>query len=305
MKNKHLVLIFLLLAVAVYLSRKQFNKRESSFETALIVVDTARLDRVLIQAPDEQEFSLTKAQHGWILSDGVRSVPADPIAVSKLLSTISRLESRHMATKNKDLWPLYGVSEQTATRIQFFNDKGKSGDFLLGKDDFDPTTQSVISFIRPFGELAVYVVDGSATMLIGKSFDSYRNLTLCKMTRAMVVDEFKWQLPDTAFVFFKDSSGWKVGENTPLDSMEIEDYLNTFRNISAETFADDFDETSTEESFHSRLTLKGRQIRDSIVISCYRSPEKEGHFIFNSSQNPRAFFWSDSTGIFNKYFISF
>jgi hypothetical protein len=306
MKNKHLVIIFVLLVVAVYFSRKQFSQRERSFETTLIQADSNRLERVVFQLPNEEEFSLTRATQGWILSDGIRSVPANPEAVSKLLAAVSQLDSRHIAAKNKELWPVYGVSEKLGTRIQFFDDKGKIGDLTFGRDDFDPATQSVISFVRPFGELAVYVVDGSAAMLIGKSFDSYRNLVLAKMTRSMVVEQFSWQLPDTTFTFTKsDSTGWVLDGTAPLDSMEIEDYLNVFRNISADAFADDFDETTSSDNFHSRLVLKGQNISNPIVITCYTRPEKPGYFIFHSNQNPRAYFLSDSSGIFKKYAISF
>ena len=49
----------------------------------------------------------------------------------------------------------------------------------------------------------------------------------------------------------------------------MEDYLNTFRNITAEDFADDFDDLEAEDKLHKKLIIKGKNMPGSFEITCF------------------------------------
>ncbi len=299
MKNKHLVLIFLMLIVAAYFSRKQFGKRERSFETVLVQVDTSSLNTVAFSAPGEEEFSLTKTDGGWVLSDGRRSAGAEPGPVSRLLQALERIETRQIATKNKELWPVYGVDGEQGFRVRLYKGSKPTHDFFVGREDFEPNTQSIISYIRMAGENTVFVVDGFLTMHIGRTFDNYRNRVLLRMTKDMEVTEFSLEMPDTSFAFRRTPNGWILGGQV-LDSMQVEDYLNVLRNISGEAYADDFDELQSDRFPRHTLTIRGKNIPEPFVVTCYEDTLHKPPFVFRSSQNPRAFFYSDSAGLFRQ-----
>lgn len=299
MKNKHLVLIFLLLVVAVFLSRREYGKRERSFQAVLMEVDTASLSLVIFNSADGKEFSLGREAGKWILTDGERSAVADAEPVQNMLLALARIETRYIAAKNKELWPVYGVEGKQALRIRLYKGGRLLEDLLLGREDFEPETQSIVSFLRINGENAIYAVDGFQMMRIGRTFDSYRNTLLLRMKREMEVTDFTWETPDTAFAFTRTPEGWMLGAEA-RDSMEVEDYLNFFRNFSGEQFADDFDELRAEEYFHARLSMRGKNIPEPLVITCYQDTLRTLPFILQSSQNPRAFFASDSTGIYGR-----
>jgi hypothetical protein len=301
MKNKHLVLIFLLLVAAVILSRKQFGKRERSFEAVLIETDTSALSAIVFTPPDGDEFSLTKEANGWIISDGVRSAAASPEPISKLLNALQLIESRQIASKNRDQWPEYGLSEQQAFRVRLYRGGKVIHDFMLGDEGFDPQTQSIFTYLRMTGENTVFVTDGAQMVNIGRDFDSYRHRVLLRMKRDMEVTEFQWANPDTAFAFVRTPAGWVHGDSL-LDSMAVENYLNVMRNISGEQFADDFDEMQAEQYLHKTLTMSGKNIPEPFVIQCFHDSLRRPPFLIRSSQNPRAFFKSDSTDLYRKVF---
>lgn len=301
MKNKHLVIIFAMLLVAVYFSRKQFGKRERSFESVLIEADTAAISSVVIQAPGEAEFSLIKESGKWILTDGRRNVSAEPEPVRQLLAALMKVETQQVVAKDKDLWSVYGVDDAHATRVRLYERGLLTEDFLLGNEDLDAASQSTIAFLRISDEKPVFVVDGFQMSHIGKTFDSYRNRLLLRMKREMEMTGFRWESPDTTLVFERGPNGWTLG-GAVLDSMAVEGYLNAFRNISADDFADDFDDVEAEEKLHKRLIIKGRNMPGRFEITCYADAARKQPFVLVSSQNPKTFFSSDSTGLYGQIF---
>lgn len=301
MKNKHLVIIFIMLLVAVYFSRKQFGKRERSFESVLIEADTASISSVVFQTPGETEFSLIKESGKWILTDGRRNVAAEPEPVRQLLAALMKVETQQVVAKDKSLWSVYGVDEAHATRVRLYEKGRLTEDFLLGNEDLDAASQSTIAFMRISDENAVFVVDGFQMSHVGKTFNSYRNRLLLRMKREMEMTGFRWESPDTTLVFERSTNGWTLGA-TVLDSMTVEDYLNTFRNISAEDFADDFDDVEAEDKLHKKLVIKGKNMPGSFEITCYADAARKPPYVLVSSQNPKTFFSSDSMGLYGKIF---
>ncbi len=301
MKNKHLVIIFIMLLVAVYFSRKQFGKRERSFESVLIEADTAAISSIVIQTPGESEFSLMKESGKWILTDGRRNISAETEPVRQLLAAMTKVETRQVIAKDKSLWSVYGVDEAHATRVRLYENSRLTEDFLLGAEDLDAASQSTIAFLRISGENTVYVVDGFQMSHVGKNFNSYRNRLLLRMKREMEMTGFHWESPDTTLVFERGANGWTLG-GTVLDSMAVEDYLNTFRNITAEDFADDFDDLEAEDKLHKKLIIKGKNMPESFEITCFADAARRPPYVLVSSQNPRTFFSSDSTGLYGKIF---
>lgn len=301
MKNKHLVLIFVLLVIAVVLSRQQLGKRERSFEAALVEIDSSVISRIVIQSPGAIEFSISREGSTWILSDGIQSHTADPEPVQKLLQAVQKIESRQIIAKDQELWTLYGLDEAQATRIRLFSGRNQKHDFLIGGVNFDPNTQSVVAFLRLAQEKTVFATDGYQLMSIGKTYDSFRNRTMLKMKREMEITSFSWELPDTTLEFRKLPDGWKLF-NEVLDSMEVENYLNVFRNTSAEYFADGFDEINAEQFPMRILRLEGKNIPDEMVLTCYQDTSRLPTFVLNTSQNPQAYFQADSMRVFGEIF---
>lgn len=70
-------------------------------------------------------------------------------------------------------------------------------------------------------------------------------------------------------------------------------------------FVDDFDELSTDRYFNQRLRIYLPNGQDSLLLSCFRDSTRRQPFILHSSHNPRSYFASDSTGLYQSIFEDF
>ena len=118
----------------------------------------------------------------------------------------------------------------------------------------------------------------------------------------MSVTEFSYETPDTTLNFSLNNNIWTLNGTLPLDSTKIAGYLNTLRNIAGSEFADDFDELQSSNFAHKKLTIKGDNILEPFVVSCFRDTTREKEYIVHSNFNKESFFASDSAGVFQRLF---
>jgi hypothetical protein len=303
MSNKLLLLVFLLLLGAWGLSEWVFTKKESSFKTELIQLDTARVDQIIIQPRGgAEELTLSKSEGGWIVTQGDLHVKAKPGSVEQLLGPLLLVKTKRIAAKQSDKWATYEVEEGQGARLQLFDGKDRLEDFIIGKFDFNPQTRAAISFLRLSGENEVYAVDGMPFITMPQTFDGFRNKSLIRMERAMEVTDFTMTLPDTIFHFSKSTGDWLVNNDQLLDSMKVENYLNILRNIDGDRFANDFEDAKVDFMPTYQLKIEGQQIEIPFEVTCYADTTRQEPFVFRSNRNTESYFSSDSTGLFATFF---
>lgn len=303
--NKTLLIVFVALLILYGLNRLISGRGDSNFNSELIKIDTAAVStiHVLIKQPEEADITLKREGANWIVSNGQLSVKAQQTAVDELLAAISLVKTNQIAATSAGSWTEYGVDEEHGTLVEVFSDDKKLESFVVGRLSFNPQTQSALSYLRIEGENEVYAIDGFQAFAINKGFEGYRNQELLKMKREMVVTNFRCELPDTTLHFSKAGGPWLLNGKTPLDSMEVENYLNVLRNLPGATFADDFDETRADKLQYARLTLEGNNIPEPFVVDCYRDTSRQRPYILHSTHNSDAWFDSDTTGAFKQLFL--
>lgn len=304
MNNKTLLIVFLGLLALYGLNRLFSGKRDSNFNSELIKVDTATVTSIVVSLhePEPQEISLKKEEGGWIVSNGHQSAKAMPEAITSVLTNLSLVRTQQIAASSADLWSAYEVGEGQGVGVKVYKGSQLKEDFIVGKFDFNPETRSGKCYVRLNGQNEVYSIDGFELLSFKQGFEAYRNRELIKMKAAMKVNEFLCQWPDTTSLFKKTPLGWTTG-NATLDSMKVENYLNVLRNLTATTFADDFDETKAGRLHFATLTIKGDNIEAPYVIDCYRDTTREHPFVLHSTYNPETWFESDSAGVFKQIFL--
>jgi hypothetical protein len=306
MTNKTLLIVLILLLGVYGLTRIFSGKKEKSFKTELIQIDTARVTAIVITTKnedgEEEEITLKREEPGWIASNGRISVSASPAAVTSALGSIGLIRTKQIAAKKPDKWADYEVEDGQGTRVRVFGGDKLLEDFIIGRFHFNPQTQTAVSYLRLNGENEVYAVDGLQTMTLGQQFAGYRERNILKMQREMEVTGFSWQFPDTLMTFEKTETGWVLNGETLLDSMKVENYLNVLRNISSDEFADDFDDALPENYEQSVLSVTGVNIPSPFTITVYRDESRPRPFVIRSSQNTEAYFASDSTGVYQRLF---
>lgn len=304
MNNKLLLVVFLVLLGIYGLTKVFSGKKDQSFKAELIEVDTAAVTQIMIntKGPESEEITLKKEEAGWIASNGNLNVKAPPSVVSSLLGNLVLIKTKRIAANKPEKWTDFELEEGQATRVRVYNGEKVLEDFLVGRFSFNQQTRSGISFLRLTGENEVYAVDGFQSLTFGQGFDAYRNKTIVKMKPEMQVTEFSYRQPDTTLNFFLANDTWTVNGEMPLDSTKVGGYLNVLRNISGTEFADDFDELQSSNYEYKTLTIKGNNILDPFVVTCYRDTSREKPYIIHSNVNNEAYFASDSAGVYKRLF---
>ncbi|MCP3933145.1 MAG: DUF4340 domain-containing protein [Bacteroidetes bacterium] len=304
MNNKTLLLIFAVLLAIFGLSKFFSVEKDRSFNTNLIEVDTAIVTSVVLIPKEEEgtEITLKKEKAGWIVTDGNISDDATASSVNSILGQLALIETKRIAAKNPEKWSEYEVEEGNGSRVKVYNGEKLMEDFIVGRFNFNQQMRTATSFIRLVPGDEVYAVDGFLTMSFGQGFDSYRNKQLVKMSAGQEITNFSYNYGDTLLNFMKLAGQWSQEGQMALDSSKVENFLNALKNMQGTDFADDFDEVQSANLIYRILTLKGNNILEPITVSCYKDISREKPFVVNSSQNPDAYFESDSSGVYDRLF---
>lgn len=304
MNNKVLLLILLALLAIYGLSRLFSGKRDSTFQAELIALDSMKVASLRLDPKGEEAvFTLKKEDGRWFATQGELTAPAKESAIQSLLAGLSMVQTKYIAAKDKDKLAEFELEEGLGHHVQVFDEAGKLlKDFFVGRFDIDQQARSITTFIRLNGQNEVYAVDGMQTMPFGRTFLDYRNSELIKMKREMEVTGFDYVLADSSLIFRKTPSGWQAG-GLALDSMKVENYLNVLRNISGESFADDFDELKASQYPQQQLIIRGNNIAEPFEVAVYQDTSRELPFVIRSNYNPNTYFASDSAGLFSKLFV--
>lgn len=304
MNNRTLLLILLLLLAIYGLSRLFSGKRESSFRTELIQVDTTKVTTIAIdpKGKDNGEITLQREDAGWLVSNGTLTVPVTPGSVDGLLRNLALIRTQRIAAKSPDRWKEYEVTDTSGTRVRVYQDQKLLEDFIIGRFSFNPQAQSGVSFLRLTGEDEVYAVDGFEVLAFTHDFNSYRDRTVLRLKPEAIVREVDIQLPDTAYQLKRVDSQWLLNGTQALDSTTVADYINGLRQLSGDQFADDFDELRLDQLEQRSVALHGDGIGNPTTIYIYRDTTRSLPFVIRSSQQPKTFFASDSSGLFQRVF---
>lgn len=301
MNNKTLLFIFLGLLAIYGLSQVFTGKRTSNFNTELILVDTNQVTQIIINTkpPNTEEIMLQREGNNWIVSNGTVNTKAVSSAVQALLSNVQLIKTKYIAANSEEKWADYEVGEQQGTRVQVFAGEQLLEDFIAGRFAFDQQAQTGTSYLRLTNGKEVYAVDGFQTLTLGQGFNAYRDRTLADFAPTVTFDQLTLQKADTTLTFTKTAENWMYGDQV-LDSMKVENYLQEFKMLKGDTFADDFDEIQAPNFRIGGLSLSSSALADKLSIEIYQDSTRVNPFVFRSSQNPEAWFDSDSTGLFRK-----
>ena len=304
MNNKNLLIIFIALLAIYGLSQVFSSKKDRSFKTELIEIDSTAVTAITIdpKGEDSPEFNLTREENGWIASRGNINTIATTAAINALLSNLQQIKTQRVAAKSPEKWPDYEVEEGQGIRIKVYKGEKLLEDFIVGRFSFNQQNRSATSFIRISDQNEVYAVDGFMAMTLGQGFDAYRNNTMLKLDPQVAITEFLIEEKDTAYNFTQTNGQWLLNNEIPLDSTKVSSYLTGLSNLSGAGFADDFDDLQASNLQFKRLTAKGNNLLEPIIINCYRDSTREKPFILQSSYNEEAYFESDSVGVYQLIF---
>ena len=318
MNNKTLLIILIALGAIYALTQIFAQKKDRSFNTELIKIDTAAVSSItIIPKGEDSEINLTKEPQGWIASNGTLSVKATSGSVQNILDILTLVKTKRIAAKNPEKWSEYEVEAGKATQIKVYSGTNLLEDFVVGRFTYNQppggfqqgqqpnfNNLSFTSFVRLTDEDEVYAVDGTLSMTLGnQKFDNFREKQLFNMPAGVEVTDIAVLQPDNTplYSMVLNNGQWTLNGTEPLDSVKVADYVSSLGNVSGYEFADDFDDAQAKNYLIKTLVVRGNNLLDPISVQCYADTSRTKPFVIRSTHN-QAYFSSDSTGIYDRLF---
>ena len=300
MNNKTLLYIFGALLV-LFLGSKLFSKKKDrSFEAEIVTIDTATVNQIKLypKADEGKEITFTRSGNQWTGKQDDIEVIVTRQGISGLLGNMVNIPITRAVTKSPEKWVDYEVDEQNGTRVVAYEGNKVLGDFIIGRFNFDQMTRSATSYIRNNGEDVVYAVDGFLGMSFNRGFDSFRDKDLLK-TQKEDINQINITSNSLGNLQIqKSANGWVLDGSNPLDSTAVATWINGMSFASGAEFVDGFSPTSP---IHTMQVLANNQAVP-VTITAFPGDSEEKPFVIHSSENNVAYFASDSSGVYDKFF---
>ena len=305
MKNKTLLLIFLLFLIGFLASQFIFEQKKRIFKTALIQLDTTAITTILLypKSDHQKEILLKKEQEFWVISRGNVTNKANPASVSAILKNLSLIQTKQVATQSQEEWGAYGVEEKNGNRIKVYAGAQLLEEFIVGRYKGNQQTKAGISYLRLAGEEEVYAVDGLLSRIMGQGFEAYRNKIILN-THPRDLTQITINTLDsleTTTILQKNGAVW-TQDNGPIDSTTLVNYLYGLQQINGNTFADDFEDLQSNDKLFKTLTIAGNNLTPPILIKAFKDTTRIPPFVIQSSLNPDNYFESEEYGIVEQLF---
>jgi len=304
MKNKHLVLIFILTLLIGLLVRRAPWLNATFFKTDLLKLDTASVQQLRIMMPGQPPLYLLRGDAAWSAEQNERSVAVHPDISGQMLSALAGLHSVRVAkTKKPDT---LGFEPSTVIELHISTTNQRIESLLIGWESIENGQPA--TFIQLPNHEGIYLVDKHLRKVFLKKLRDFRNPTIAKFQVRNVVG-FSVLGPglDSLVVQKNDSTG--IWENTTrgieLQTERVQDWLSSIVRLKNLPFADLFDESRAKESFYAQLQLRFEGATEPLALDIYHwkppsLPEempKQNEpnyqlypFVLHSSQNPTNYF---------------
>jgi hypothetical protein len=294
LSNKILVIVLLVLAAAFALSRTfRSPGLESTLPPHLVTVDTAKITTIKISAAsDSSEVTLRKEDKGWFAEQAERKVKADEGLVRAMLRSLSGLRPERLASRKREKWETYNVTDRGA-RLAVFYDDNKKADIRVGKTGY--SSGGAYTYVRLNDEDEVYAIAGALSGEANRTFNDWRNKSLLRVNKD-AIRKITFRYPaDSSFVLDKRDSLWYAdGENA--DAAKVSQYLSKLAFRNGTIFTDDF---KNEVPATLSMQIEG----ETGTLATVKAWQRNAEWVVSGSQQEKTYFVSD-TAFVNELFIA-
>ncbi len=295
--NKTLWIVFtVLLIAAILIFSSESTKKERTFNTDIVSVDTSSVTEILLYPKGQKgkEVKLAKAGNKWeVTTENGKKYKVPFAKIKNLFVQILRIKPKRLAARSKDKFAKYQVLDSAATRVVVKEGSKEALNLIIGKFSFQQP-RSMSTFVRLAGSTDIYEVDGFLDMIFNKTANNFRDETVIKS------DKNKWnkltfELPEETFELANTGKNW-VLNGQPVDSTKTERVLNTLSRLTNNDFANV--EGTNLPKIESKLTIEN-DLGEPIVVTAYRDST---NYIIYSSMNKENYFNGKNLG--SKIFLN-
>src|SRR5690606_34597505 len=160
-------------------------------------------------------------------------VDAENDRVRAMIASLNRLMPSRVVSRDPDKWRDYQV-DSTGQRVQVFEGDHTALDLIIGRGSMEGQ-RTFITYVRPYGEDNVYVIENFSGSSISASSASYRNKKVLSAT-VDSIRQLQFDYPgEEGFTLSKVDDDWKLNDSN-VDSDRTAAYLKDLRRITSSSF---------------------------------------------------------------------
>jgi len=295
-----------LLALTVII---KIPKEKATLKSKIVDPDTSAVCRIILDPKISKGKSIEFNRNNgkWTVHQDSIISATQAGAVKNMLSEVLNIKPQSLAAVSKSKWEEFELTDSLATRVRFFDKKGKIlVDILVGKFTYKQSENpyggynrnniQMTSYVREYSEKEVYAVDGLLSFSFNMKFGDWRDKTFIRSGKNDITS-LRFTFPgDSSFILSRKESSWFDGLQK-ADSASVASYLSAIENIDGEDIKDNY-KPSVNPSY--QLQVEGNNL-SGFSVKCYKGDGAD-EFILNSSLNPEIWFTSGKKGIFEKLF---
>jgi len=314
--NTVLLGLLALLALIFFLTNYfRGQQRQGNFRAELFTLDTAKVERLVLEPSSGQSETLTFTRQGggWQVSNEEVTAAAAQNVVPQLLGQLQQLEPEQLVAKSEDQWGQYELEPGQATRVRITaNGADQPYELLVGKLELQqptPAQQRQMqqmgrrpqpqgkTYVRLGNETEVYAVQGMLAPILNRGFSAWRDATFLSLQKNNLT-RLQFQTPEGGYTLARPDSVWRL-DGRPADSVAVEQYLSQLSQLQNRNFADDF--TPSGEPSH-RLTIQGNNMAE-VTVEAYPVSGSENSYMLHSSMNRGVYFQTEEeNGLLGRVF---
>lgn len=305
MKNKHLVLLFIVILLAGWLVRRLPWRFSDIFQTNLIEIDAQDLQSISIGRPGAAELLIERTDEGWMTEQDGRTVRVPDEIIDRMLQELSQVKTmRIVKTTQPDT---LGLRAPVAVHALLKN--GRKEVFFVGRQTFEQGVAA--TYIELDHHDGIYLVKNHLHDVFDQDATRFRPATAFQLAVEGISEiRFFWSKQDSMAVVKKNDAlpVWAYGlVEWPGDS--VHKWLTLLPRLNGTAFADHFDDSGSRETLVARISLIGRP--DSFPLELefhYLAPpeipedpealakrQNLSAWVLHSSQNPNNYFCINDT----------
>ncbi len=241
MKNKHLVLIFLVVLLAGLLLRHVPWCCKASVQSPLLKAPVEAVYRIYIRRPGQPDFLLEHSATGWMAEQGGRTLP---VPTDTALVWVRLLAQPFSLTPLSEEDAAAALEMSSFLRLEVLAHHRPPLILEIGQETTGP--DGVHTIIRFPQHKGIYRASGALRTPFDRTLDDFRHrqvlsfplVNLCRL-------ELRWSADSSVSLEKNDSLGWRVidGKRVEMARASVPYWLNAVEQLGNLPFADFFDES--------------------------------------------------------------
>lgn len=267
-------IVFVVLLASVLLFDRE-KQSEENLERVFPGIEAEEITSFSLKSSGS-EFTLEKADGGWIVKSGSKKFKADKGAIEDLIQDVREMEAEKLVARDSDKLDEYGVVDSEAE----FSFRTRDAEYPVIIGDKSPVGTG--TYIYDLGEGRVLIVkDQYLWGFVNKSPGDFRDRNLLGMNKDAVT-RITVKVGDFSAELARKDGKWftAVGEDNRIaDQKKVQELLDSFSGLKADGFENDVPEDLEKYGLHE----------PTAEIVFYGNGEEEG-VLFGKRKNEGNYF---------------